>query len=177
MLYYAGIGSRKTPDDILDLMTGIAGKLSLQDYTLRSGHADGADQAFELGAFGKAEIYLPWQGFNKDREILGEAILPQAWATPIAEKAHPRWKYLSRSAKLLHARNVHQIFGKEIFSEKSVFVVCWTKNAKGEGGTGQAIRLCKDLAIPVFDLADPSVYEKLWSFAHTPLDINMPLYQ
>ena len=35
----------------------------------------------------------------------------------------------------------------------SKFVICWTKNGKGTGGTGQAIRIAKGFGIPVFDLA------------------------
>lgn len=37
--YYAGIGSRKTPPDICQLMTQIAEELSQGGYILRSGHA------------------------------------------------------------------------------------------------------------------------------------------
>jgi hypothetical protein len=42
MKYYAGIGSRETPKDILDLISKIAIKLESLGYTLRSGGADGA---------------------------------------------------------------------------------------------------------------------------------------
>ncbi|HRY03076.1 MAG TPA: hypothetical protein P5256_08115, partial [Beijerinckiaceae bacterium] len=35
------------------------------------------------------------------------------------------------------------------------FVICWTKDARGGGGTGQAIRLARAHGVPVFDLADP----------------------
>ena len=41
MKYYTGIGSRKTPDDICKLMTKVAAKLSCDNWTLRSGGADG----------------------------------------------------------------------------------------------------------------------------------------
>jgi len=39
---YSGIGSRETPDDILELMKAVAYKLAGRGYTLRSGGADGA---------------------------------------------------------------------------------------------------------------------------------------
>jgi len=29
--------------------------------------------------------------------------------------------------------------------------LCWTKNGKSSGGTGQAIRIANDYKIPVFD--------------------------
>jgi len=47
--YYAGIGSRKTPPDILALMEACAYKLARYGWNLRSGGAPGADQAFERG--------------------------------------------------------------------------------------------------------------------------------
>ena len=47
---YAGIGSRKTPNSILEEMTTLAKLLSNMGYTLNSGGAVGADTAFEQGA-------------------------------------------------------------------------------------------------------------------------------
>jgi len=62
---YTGIGSRKTPDDILDLMTRIAVAMDAWGWTLRSGAADGADEAFDH-CVGRAEIYLPWPHFEQN---------------------------------------------------------------------------------------------------------------
>ncbi|NMA16004.1 MAG: hypothetical protein GX935_02005, partial [Erysipelotrichia bacterium] len=31
------------------------------------------------------------------------------------------------------------------------FIICWTKNGSGSGGTGQAIRIAKAYDIPIFD--------------------------
>ena len=67
MLYYAGIGSRQTPTDVLEEMKSIAYQLAVQNWTLRSGFADGADMAFTEGADaanGEMEQYIPWVGFN-----------------------------------------------------------------------------------------------------------------
>lgn len=47
--YYSGVDSRKTPPNILDLMTKVAQKLAGQGWVLPSGGADGADSAFETG--------------------------------------------------------------------------------------------------------------------------------
>jgi predicted Rossmann fold nucleotide-binding protein DprA/Smf involved in DNA uptake len=49
MTSYAGIGSRKTPWDICNTMVYLARALRRKGYTLRSGHAKGADQSFEMG--------------------------------------------------------------------------------------------------------------------------------
>ena len=150
MKYYAGIGSRETPNEFLMLFTSVAMTLAQQGYTLRSGHAQGADSAFERGcniAAGKKEIYLPWYNFEASNSDL---VVKNKEAFEIAEKYHPYWFNLSEGAKKLQARNSHQVLGKDL-KTPSDFVLCWTKNGSGSGGTGQAIRIAKDYNIPVFD--------------------------
>ena len=44
---YAGIGSRRTPPELLDEMEVLGRQLAIADYVLRSGGAKGADSAFE----------------------------------------------------------------------------------------------------------------------------------
>lgn len=57
-MLYAGVGSRATPEPVLDLMRRCATRLEVLGYTLRSGGANGADTAFEEGCCRK-ELYLP----------------------------------------------------------------------------------------------------------------------
>ena len=144
--YYTGIGSRETPEEYLELFTKIARWLSKRNCILRSGGAKGSDQAFEKGALQK-EIYLPWSNFECNKSKL-VASNPKAFE--IAKKYHPRFDYLSDGAKKLQARNSHQILGFDLESP-SDFVICWTKDGKGQGGTGQALRIAKDYNIPIFD--------------------------
>lgn len=155
MLKYAGIGSRQTPQDVLQAMFDI-GKALAGSWILRSGHADGADLAFELGCDqnqGKKEIFIPWDGFN-GASVRSGFIVPAFTdaALQIARKAHPAWDRCSTAAKKLHARNVYQILGISL-DDPVDMVICWTPNASGSGGTGQAIRIAKSLNIPVFDIA------------------------
>src|SRR3954447_95843 len=109
MRAYAGIGSRRTPRRVLELMERIARVLAFDGYTLRSGHAEGADQAFERGAAGQAEIFLPWRTFNGKVPVQGRIALPSLEAQLLAQGTHPAWGRLSMGAKLLHARNGHQV--------------------------------------------------------------------
>lgn len=163
---YTGIGSRETPLNILNQMFILAVDLGQAGYTLRSGGADGADTYFEFGAdFGEypKEIYLPWPGFNgRTNAKLDEATVE---AHAIAAYYHPNWQYLKRGAKLLHARNVHQVFGPDVSTieaceeNKSDFVICWTKGGKGGGGTGQAIRIADAYNVPVYDLGKMTIEE------------------
>jgi hypothetical protein len=160
--FYAGIGSRETPRDVLRGMAGIAGRLGAKSYILRSGGADGADGAFEIGAstYGK-EIYLPWAGFNgrmhSETFVAGDSV----WMQGIARQHHPRWSSLSGAAKKLHTRNVAQILGNVQGGPISEFVICWTLDGKGEGGTGQAIRIARAYGVPVYDLALPDTHAKV----------------
>ena len=48
-MVYAGIGSRQTPPNVQNIMRQVAKELEKKGYKLRSGHAKGADLAFEQG--------------------------------------------------------------------------------------------------------------------------------
>ena len=147
MMYYSGIGSRETPITLKPLIKRIVEILNNKDYCLRSGGANGADMFFEEYAKNK-EIYLPWKGFNgNDSELyfcLDEAI-------EMAKRFHPIYDKLSPAAKKLMARNSHQIFGKDMKTPVE-FVVCWTKDGKATGGTGQALKIAKSVNIPIYNL-------------------------
>lgn len=154
--YYTGIGSRKTPIVIQEEMTRIASVLNTKRHVLRSGHADGADKAFESGAGDLADIFLPWRGFNGSSSPLFK-IAPEAFE--MARKYHPRYDYLSKDVQKLMARNCYQILGADL-ATPSNFVICWTPDgcsSKRErtvdtGGTGQVIAIASDHGIPVYNL-------------------------
>lgn len=146
--YYAGIGSRETPADVLATMTEIARRLRARGFVLRSGGARGADQAFAAGAGEDAEIFLPWPGFEGQQSRFCP---PTTAAYELAGQHHPAWAQLSDGARRLQARNSHQVLGWGL-DDPVEFVVCWTPDGKGAGGTGQAIRIAAATGIPVFDL-------------------------
>jgi hypothetical protein len=165
--YYTGIGSRETPQNVLDLMEWVAQRLYGMGYTLRSGRAPGADIAFERGLSEadtdwnkiqeRSEIYLPWAKFGEDIAtwIKPKREYAQKEAYELGKKYHPGWKFLTYGAMRLHARNIHQILGYDVTKpEPSEFVICWTEGGKAGGGTGQAIRVANDFIIPIFDLAN-----------------------
>ena len=152
---YAGIGARKTPRDVLALMTCIARRLDLAGWTLRSGGADGADQAFVWGSE-HHEIFTPWPRFNGAR-VATRLMNPTVKAMAIAAEVHPNWSLLTEPVKKLHARNVHQVLGADCTSPCSM-VICWTPDgstgvtSQRTGGTGQAIRIAAAHKIPIFNL-------------------------
>ena len=135
----------------------VAKVLEENDYTLRSGGASGADTAFESGVITKKEIFIPWNGFNKrsnkEHGVYSEwpDVHTAQQAYNLAQEYHPNWIACTAGARALHARNMAQILGRDL-NQPAKFVVCWTKNGKGGGGTGQALRVAKALDIPIFDL-------------------------
>lgn len=155
-LYYAGVGSRETPQEYMELMYEIALQMA-PTWTLRSGAADGADTAFYQGAKnnkGPVEIFLPWNGFN-GFTASDEGFYVPEYSTEllnIAAQFHPAWGSCNAGAKKMHARNVCQVAGLDL-NTKTDLVICWTKDGKRGGGTGQALRIAEYLEIPIFDLA------------------------
>lgn len=153
-LFYSGIGSRSTPAPICQLMTRIATRLSSLGWTLRSGHAVGADRAFESGAGDRKEIFLK------------ESASPEALL--LAESLHPRWDLCNEVTRKLHARNCYQVLGLDLLTPVK-FVCCWTPDGAEKesdcsivtGGTATAIRLADRYGIPVFNLFHPDRLERL----------------
>lgn len=149
--YYTGIGSRKTPLEVQEAFRAFAKALEPYRWILRTGGAEGADQAFADGIKdpNNVEIYIPWVGFNN---LTGTNLyLPNDESEKIASTIHPNWGACSQGARKLHSRNVNQILGQNL-KTPSQFVLCWTLKGSGGGGTGQAIRLAKLHNIPVLDL-------------------------
>jgi len=143
---YAGVGSRDTPDDIIKTMRGIGKALDKRGYMLRSGGAQGADKAFEKHSTNK-EVFLA----SDD--------LP-AWTEVFTDFFHPNPRALNDYPRRLMQRNAMQILGRDGDSPVE-FVVCWTKNGKDSGGTGQAIRIADYYGIPVFNLRNDGAFDML----------------
>jgi hypothetical protein len=164
-IFYAGIGSQKTPPDICGRMTRIATRLEARGWILRSGAAKGADAAFEAGVrapFSNARIYLPWKGFNghwSDHYDVCDR------AHDIARQYHPAYERLSSDGRLFMARNGYQVPGP-FLDPPVACVICWTRNGRAVGGTGQAIRIADDRGIPVFNLHDPTAVRRLGEFVN-----------
>jgi len=135
-MYYAGIGSRKTPKETLEFMTRFARILDGKGYTLRSGGAEGADQAFAHGTL-RREILRP-------KDATPEAI-------EIAMSIHPAPHNCNDYVRKLHGRNVQIILGKEL-NKPVEFVICWTPGGNAIGGTGLGINLATREGIKVYNL-------------------------
>ena len=171
MKYYTGIGSRQTPPPMLKLIVKVAQQLAASDYVLRSGGADGADNAFEVGcdkAHGRKEIYLPWKGFNGNPSpysfVSKEAI-------ELAKSLHPAWDKCSQGARKLHGRNCYQLLGLDL-NKPSDLVVFWTIGDQKSGGTATVLRLAEKEGVPVYNLALDSDIKKLGELLGCEFDSN-----
>lgn len=169
--YYAGIGSRETPRDVCLLMESLAKKLAGEGWTLRSGHADGADRAFERGAGGKAVVYLPFPSFGIEpyqddpgMPVMGQAVcLPQVWESNCRKLVEIGVRYSMLHSKM-HGRNWAQVCGLE-GEGPSQMVVCWCPepNGRPQGGTATAVNLARHLGIQVRNLW----HDEVLAAAHT----------
>lgn len=148
MKKYAGIGSRKVPDDIGNLMTRISEKLCNDGYLLRGGGAKGSDSFFEEGV--KLTIVEGQPIYNKEiftkYDTTKESML-------LSSNYHPAWHNCNEYTRKLHGRNAMIILGENLDVPVN-FVVCWTENGKDMGGTGLGIRIAEDKGIKVYNLHD-----------------------
>ena len=145
--YYAGIGSRRTPPEVLADMTRLAGRLCNMDYVVRSGGAIGADTAFTDKLPAEAYIVL------KAKDATPAAI-------ELAGTLHPAWHLCDDYARKLLGRNCMIILGQTLVSPVE-FVVCWMDPAADRGGTLLGVNLAKSRGIPVYNLAVPGHYRLL----------------
>ncbi len=159
--FYAGIGSRETPMHIQEKMTEIASILERRGYTLRTGYAIGADQAFGRGTL-KKEVFNPDDYYIKGVQY---KYTREEWAFAerTLKKYHPAFQkggngIKSKAKRDLLARNTFQIFGVGDATKNSEFVIGYTPDGaettttQETGGTGQAIRISNDYDIPVYNL-------------------------
>lgn len=150
--YYTGVGSRSAPEEVQQRARLLGRLYASRGMTLRSGHAVGIDQAFERGADGLADIYLPWETYEmyvppKGRVHVGAS----AEAKAIAAALHPAWDRLSPGVQLLMGRNVYQVLGDDL-NTPSDFVVAWTPPPFPTGGTALAVNLALSRGISVLYL-------------------------
>ena len=138
--YYAGIGSRKTPYHVLEMMKRVAIYLEDVGYILRSGGAEGADSAFESGVVrGNKEIFY------------ANDVPDDSPALELASRIHPAWERCKPYVRKLMARNCWQILGKDLKTPVHG-IICWTEGGRMIGGTSQALRLAQMHDISIFNL-------------------------
>lgn len=159
---YTGIGSRETPEEIKKIFGDLSYILYKKGHILRSGHAKGADKAFETNKNPKNEIYVIKNNYNEKNLIIPTKKELQIGFSFVYELGlHKHKERLKKKSSIdLHSRNVMQILGRN-FNLKSRAVFCYTKDGAKTfndvdqdytGGTGTAIALADICNIPVYNL-------------------------
>lgn len=163
---YAGIGSRKLTPDEWDICFRTGKWLAKQDWTLRTGACQGADQAFAEGALsveGDVILCLPWPSYEfkwvePARGRGATSKLLQYWhydAFASVTEYHPKPDVLSDAMKKLHARNY-------LIISPVRFVLAWPKVTHGRlGGTGQGIRIADGLGIKTIRMDIPEDLKRI----------------
>lgn len=100
-----------------------------------------------------SKIFLPWKGFNGSDSKLYLESFPEKTIEAAQELAIKYYHSKSMTPKTLKymTRNVMQILDSSLCNPVN-FVVCYTKDGKVSGGTGQALRIAKDHNIPIYNL-------------------------
>lgn len=170
-MFYTGIGSRETPKEICELITMVAAKLASLGWIVRTGGAQGADEAFLAGCNGRTENFIPWKGFgqyggqipNLDRnwEYLQSVDdvnpLIHSRTTRNLDKYKGFWK--------LQARNVSQVLGLNLDNPSKFCILYAPTTSTGvTGGTNTAYQVAIQSGVKCFNLYDPAVVERLRKF-------------
>lgn len=199
MRFYTGVGSRETPELMLLLMELMGELLCTLGYRGRSGAAPGADSAFRRGARKSErytdvgfEDYLPNSTmFNSEHfgfvkpdsdERIFDARSFDAYerSVELALEARGSWNGLGPGGIQLHSRNPMQVLGGSL-KLPSKFCLFYAKpvGRKGmvSGGTNTAVQVCRKFNVPLFNLYDESVQERLIRSLHKHLDSLSPQSQ
>jgi hypothetical protein len=143
-------------------MEATGAKLVRHGYTLVSGNAPGADQAWARGGNAsdptRVELCLPWESFEATAihgrnvvRVLGSDIVDQQKYVLRVQETHPTFARLTAGALRLHARNAMIVEGAHL-------VLGALNPAKpGGGGTGSAFRIAQRQLICTFNVADSLV--------------------
>lgn len=172
---YAGIGARNAPQSAKNLMGAIAYACAKHGYTLYTGAAKGADQAFAEGCIrggGRVVLCLPWPNYEHkwiaalqekalktgaliEVTVIGEDPALAHLAYESVVQFHPNFNALTQGVQKLHARNYLVLY-------KAKQVVCWTPGGQTVGGTGQGIRLAQYHNTHITNLGNLQTYSDYW---------------
>jgi ribA/ribD-fused uncharacterized protein len=166
--YYTGIGNhRNVPEEILALMTQIAGVLRTRGYILRSGGAPQSDQAFELGAGNMKDIIVPdvsyaGQVWSPGYPMVNKTYIAQA--RQILLEIMPEVAGWKENTQRIFERNVPQPLGRSL-NTHSKFTIFYSAEDPVtrvvDGGTRCAVYVGRKFNIPEYNLYFGEVREKL----------------
>lgn len=153
----ACIGSRETPHVVLKWMEATGAKLVRSGYTIVSGNAPGADQAWARGGNSmdptRVELCLPWESFESSA-VHGRNVVQTFNSTDgdryvrLVAATHPNFGRLTDAALRLHARNAMIVEGAHLV------LGALNPDKISGGGTRSAFRIAQRHRICTFNVAD-----------------------
>ena len=170
-MFYTGVGSRETPKEICDLITRVAAKLSSLGWVVRTGGAQGADEAFLAGCNGRTENFIPWKGFgqyggqipNLDANWQHLQQIPDL--NPMIYRRETRSLDKYKGFWKLQARNVSQVLGLNLDSPSKFCILYAPVTSTGvTGGTNTAYQVAMANGVECFNLCDPAVVARFEKF-------------
>lgn len=156
------VGSRKTPESVLEVMRYVGKGFSDMGIQGISGDAIGADQAW-MEYYGDNKILLTVDktGPNRIRwcDLSNESRIKSViHARTLVSNFDEREDYVQK----LLARDVQQILGLDCIEPvDAVFFWAPERNGRVKGGTRVAVHLARRLGIPTYNLLDTKIYDRL----------------
>lgn len=157
--FYAGIGQRKVPKSVRSHMTSLAKRLNNMNFTLRSGDAEGSDQAFQAGAGRNASIFKTSSNDSVSESATGNVTFFDKMSNAERKAAYDSVARLnpSGSSQDSFARDYFKVIGTGGLVD-SAFIACYANESDRE--SWQAIRVARERGIPVFNAAEYSDLEQ-----------------
>ena len=185
--YCTLVGSRETPDLVVDYMFRTGRAMCDLGYRGRSGAAPGADTAFWKGA----------QASKRYDEVGFDNFLPNSWmfnnekfgfikpdpanriydastfddnyeqAQEYAFKARGSFEGLKQGGIQLHTRNAYQVLGRGL-NRPSRGLICWAipvgRQGKVKGGTNTAVQIALSEGVEVINLYHDHALRRIEAF-------------
>lgn len=146
------IGTRQPSTELKALCENIARAFRDIGCHLVTGNSDGVDgiavEIWNRRFPERVTLVLPWPNYNRWRIRPENSVVvfrdQREWAESVA-KYHPAGKHLSVGAFRLHARNYGIV-------EMADAVIAFPYDGRESGGTGQGIRIARQMRKPLFVL-------------------------
>lgn len=169
-MIYVGVGPMTAGEDMCAQAKIFGQAMAEMGWTLRSGGAEGLDEAFERGALegnGKTEIFIPSADFRKrfkssDKVIhtLDKHIEAMREVAPL----HENWSQLGTTVQMFLTRIPFCLFGEKL-DKPAHFVVGWSKHYP-HTGAGIVLKMAEMAGIPAFNLAMPGQMDAVEDFVY-----------